>query len=121
MKEKEKEAKDAEEQEKARYNTGITYDQLARTPDDYKGEKVKFKGEVVQIMEGDGEVTMRFAVNGDYDKMILAAYDSSIVSSRVLENDKITIYGISAGLYTYESTMGASITIPSVLIDKIDQ
>ena len=30
------------------YETGITYDQLARTPDQYKGKKVKFYGKVVQ-------------------------------------------------------------------------
>ena len=28
------------------YETGITYDQLARTPDDFKGKKVKFYGKV---------------------------------------------------------------------------
>lgn len=39
---------------------------------------------------------------------------------RVIEDDYITIYGISSGLITYESTLGASITIPGVLIDKID-
>lgn len=35
-------------------DTGITYDQLARNPDDYLFEKVKFRGKVVQVMEGDG-------------------------------------------------------------------
>lgn len=34
------------------YETGITYDQLARTPDDFKGKKVKFTGKVVQVIEG---------------------------------------------------------------------
>ncbi|MBP5165460.1 MAG: toxin regulator [Lachnospiraceae bacterium] len=112
----------AREAEIARgYETGITYDQIARTPDDYKGQKVKFTGKVVQVMEGNGEVNIRFAVDKDYDKMIFAAYKSNIVTSRVLEEDVITIYGTSAGLYSYKSTFGATITIPSVLIEKIDQ
>jgi hypothetical protein len=34
------------------------------------------------------------------------------VSSRVLENDIITVMGVSAGLISYESTMGGTITIP---------
>ena len=72
-------------------------------------------------MEGDGEVQIRLAVDKDYDKILLCTYDSSIVSSRVLEDDVITIYGMSAGLYTYESTLGGHITIPLVLINKIDQ
>ena len=64
---------------------------------------------------------IRLAVDKDYDKMILCSYNSSIVSSRVLEDDVITIYGTSAGLFTYESTMGGNITVPLVFIDRIDQ
>lgn len=111
----------AEEEAKKGYDTGITYNQIARTPDDYKGKKIKFKGKVIQVMEGDGEVQIRLAVGGDYDKIIYGVYDSGIVSSRVLEDDNITIMGLSAGLLTYTSTMGGEITIPSMLIQKIDQ
>ena len=124
---KEKEEKEAAEKaereaEDAKgYETGITYDQLARTPDDYVGKKVKFYGKVVQVIEGDEEIDIRLAVDGNYDTILLGAYESSIVSSRVLEDDFITIYGLSAGLTSYESTMGGKITIPAVLIEKIDQ
>ena len=69
-------------------------------------------------MEGDGEIQIRLAVNDDYDTVLYGAYDSSIVSSRVLEDDEITIYGTSAGLISYDSTMGGKITIPAVLIDS---
>ncbi|WP_225046871.1 hypothetical protein [Lacticaseibacillus kribbianus] len=103
------------------YETGITYSQLARTPDSYEGKKVKFSGTVAQILEGDETVQARIAVNGDYDTMLYAEWPSSAVTSRVLEDDTITIYGVSTGLLTYESTMGGNITIPSVLVAKIDQ
>ena len=72
-------------------------------------------------MEGDSSIQIRFAVGDDYDTILYGEYDSSIVNSRILEDDYITIMGVSAGLLTYESTMGGNITIPSVLIDKIDQ
>lgn len=111
----------AAEEEARGYETGITYDQLARTPDDYIGKKVKFSGKVVQVIEGDDDVQIRLAVNKDYDQILFCAYDSSIVSSRVLEDDIITIYGISAGTISYQSTMGGKITIPSVLVEKIEQ
>ena len=120
-KEAEQAKKEAEEKEKKGYDTGITYDQLARTPDDYKGEKVKFKGKVVQVLEGDSTIDLRLAVNSDYDKMVYLYYPKKLVSSRVLEDDKITIYGVSEGLYTYKSTMGGHITIPIIRVDKIDQ
>lgn len=104
------------------YETGITYDQLARTPDDYYGKKVKFSGKVVQVIEGSGDdVQIRLAVNDDYDTILFGQYSSDIVSSRVLEDDYITIYGMSVGTISYESTMGGTITIPGVYIDKIEQ
>ena len=89
--------KKAEEEERRGYDTGITYDQLARTPDDFYGDKVKFYGKVIQVMEGDGETQVRIAVNDDYDKIIFGIYDSYIVDSRILEDDLITVMGTSDG------------------------
>lgn len=110
----------AEAEAKKGYETGITFKQLARTPDDYKGSKVKFSGEVVQVIEGDSEVNLRVAVNSSYDNVIFVYYPSSLTKVRVLEDDKITLYGVSEGLYTYESTMGGHITIPMVKVEKIE-
>lgn len=120
--EKEKAAKEkAEKEAKKRegYNTGITYDQLARTPDKYETDKVKFSGTVIQLIEGDDTVQIRFAVNGDYDRILLAEYDPSITDSRILEDDKLTLLGFSTGIITYESTMGGDISIPSMYVDEI--
>ena len=117
--------KKAEEQarldeEKKGFDTGITYDQLARTPDEYKGKKVKFTGKVIQVMQGQGETQLRIAVNGDYDNVIYVAYPDGITEKRILDDDNITIYGLSAGLLTYKSTMGGEITVPQILVSKID-
>ena len=117
----EEEAKKQAEKEKKGYDTGITYDNLARNPDDYKGEKVKFKGKVVQVIEGDSENQIRLAVNSDYDTILYCGYDPSIVSSRVLEDDIITVYGYSVGTISYQSTLGGTIPIPGVYVEKIDQ
>ena len=115
------EKKKKEEEEKKGYDTGITYSQLARTPDDYLAKKVKFSGKVLQVMEDGDSIGIRLAVDGDYDNVILGTFDSSIISERILEDDYITVYGLSAGIYTYESTMGASISVPSMTIDKISR
>lgn len=103
------------------YETGITYDQLARTPDQFIGQKVKFYGKVIQVIEGDSSVQIRLAVNDDYDTVLLGEYATSTVASRVLEDDHIMIYGTSIGTISYQSTMGGKITIPGVYIEKIDQ
>lgn len=118
--EEEQAKKLAEEEEKKGYDTGISYKDLARNPKDYIAKKVKFKGKVVQVMEGDGEVQIRLAVGGDYNNIIYCVYDSSIVTSRVLEDDYITVMGLSSDLITYSSTIGGEITIPSMVVQKID-
>ena len=115
------ESRQAEEKAKKGYDTGITYDQLARNPNDYIGEKIKFKGKVIQLIEDTDEIQIRLAVNSDYDTILFCSYDPSIVSSRVLEDDIITVYGTSVGTISYQSTMGGQITIPAALVDKIDQ
>jgi hypothetical protein len=103
------------------YETGITYDQIARTPDDYIGKKVKFKGEVVQVIEGNNATQMRLAVNNDYDKMVFIEMPKALTeNNRVLENDEITIYGHSVGLYSYQSTLGGNITVPGIIVDRFE-
>ena len=97
----------------------LDYDGVARNPDDYKGNKYTGSGTVLQVLESDTEVDMRVAVDGDYDNVIYLVYSPSIVDSRILEDDYVTFYGVSQGLYSYESTMGATITIPLMYVQKI--
>jgi hypothetical protein len=117
----EQKAAEAAEKERNKYNTGITYEQLSRTPDKYEGEYVKFRGKVIQVLEGDTEIQLRVAVNSNYDTILFVEYSPSIVSSRILEDDVVTLYGKSLGTITYKSTNGGPITIPAVLVDKFDQ
>ncbi|HFU5940421.1 hypothetical protein [Enterococcus lactis] len=104
----------------ADYNTGITYDALARTPDEHIGNKVTLSGEIVQVIEGDDASQYRMAVDQDYDKMVLIEVPTDQLSSRILENDLITIYGVSQGTVDYESTIGGTITVPAITVDKFE-
>lgn len=111
-----------EKEEKQGYETGITYDQLSRTPDTFLGKKVKFKGKVLQVMEGDLFVGIRLAVDSNYKNVMYVEIPEKLLeNNRILEDDVITVYGISMGLYTYKATLGQQITIPSMLVDKFDR
>lgn len=126
MKEEEQNAKaeearkEKEKQEKNKYNTNLTYDEIARNPEKTLLKNCKFVGKVVQVIEGDGINNLRVAINDNYDKVMLVEYDPSILDSRILENDNVTLYGTSLGTTSYTSTMGAKITIPAMVADKID-
>ena len=117
-KQKEKEKQEAEE--KKGYDSGITYEQLSREPNSYSGKKIKFSGKVIQVSKGEDSIRLRLAVDENYKKIILVEYNSSIVKKNVLEDDKVTISGISAGEISYKATSGATITVPGMLAKHID-
>ena len=60
------------------------------------------------------------AVDQDYDKMVLIEVPTDQLSSRILENDLITIYGASQGTIDYESTIGGTNTVPAITVDKFE-
>lgn len=108
------------EQSKNEYSADYTYDQLARNPDTYIGEKIKIAGKVLQA-ETDGSFAYaRVAMNSNYDTVIFVTYDSDLISYRLLEDDIINVYGLSLGTYSYEAVSGATITIPWINADIIE-
>lgn len=113
------------EEEKRGYDTGITFDNLSRKPDDYEGKKVKFTGEVLQVSELTNEIQIRLATKpnswGGYsDDVVYVYFSSDLISSRILEDDVITVYGVARGLHSYTTVMGAEVTLPLIEVEKID-
>lgn len=110
--------------------TKIDYESLARNPNLYIGQNFVLTGEVIQVMEDNNELTLRVNITENryeysnevyYSDTILVGYTySNNMESRVLEGDIITLYGEYLGTYTYESVVGASITVPSVYAMYID-
>lgn len=98
----------------------VDYSELARNPNQYIGKSLTYSGKVIQVIEGDTETQHRIAVGGNYDNVIYVAYPKDIVTSRILEDDYVTVYGTSLGLYTYKSTLGGNITIPALYLDRIE-
>lgn len=117
---KEAEEKAKKEKEAKGYETGITYEELARNPDKNKGKKVTFTGTVIQVIRGDGEDQFRVQVKDDYKKIIFVTYITKDGENKILENDKVIIRGISIGEITYDSTMGGKISIPGIEAHSIE-
>lgn len=97
------------------------YGEYARTPAPHIGEHIRFDGEVVQVVEGIESTKYRIAMNGNYDHMFFVTYYPNSESARVLEGDEVTVFGLFEGLYTYESTLGGEITIPSCAAENITE
>lgn len=104
--------------------TPMDYDSLARDPDTYKGKQVSVTGEVIQVQEDSSGTMYRINITeGDYGiwkDTVLVASSGTGTGTRILEDDMVTVYGVSAGLFTYTSVMGASITVPSISAEYVD-
>lgn len=95
--------------------SALTYEQVARDPDAYKGEKATFTGEVIQVMQEGDTYTLRVNVTPTsygYKDTILVLYTAKAGDQRILEDDVVTLYGAMAGMYTYKTVMGAELTVP---------
>ena len=92
----------------------ITYDDLFRNNESHLGKTVRFRGEVIQVIEESvQEFQLRVNVTrGEYfwDDTVFLWYSGP----RLLEEDLIEFVGIVNGLITYESIFGGSVTIPEL-------
>lgn len=99
-----------------------TFDQIARRPNDYIGQKAVFTGKVIQVQEIDKyNIVMRVDITkevfeySDYvswSDTIYVIYKYYSGESKVLEDDIITMYGTLEGEISYTSVLGSKITLP---------
>lgn len=96
----------------------LSYSDVSRNPDSYKGRKTVISGTVIQVQEGMlDSVTMR--VQTPYG-IWYVTYVRSEGESRILENDQITCYGECNGVETYIAVLGNQVTIPSMRMEYYD-
>lgn len=97
----------------------VAYEDLARNPENYKGQNLKFKGEVIQCDQGYGtnyygRVNVTVDEYGYYDDTIYVDFEIPEGADKILEDDIIELYGVCQGAETYTSIFGEQITIPSL-------
>lgn len=114
------EAEEEWQEELDNARTDVTYDNLMRTPDDYFGQVVQLSGTVLQTINGEGVVQQRVALYDDYDQIVLIEYSKDLPEVRLLDDDYITFTGVSFGTIEYETVLGATLEIPSILVDRIN-
>ena len=98
-----------------------SYKDVLRNPGDFRGDNISVYGKVLQKSEGWGSVVLRVGTGGYgyYDDVFWVEYSASSIAASVIEDDYITVYGECTGTHTYETVMGASVTIPSIDAEQI--
>lgn len=96
------------------------YKTIARSPDHYKGKRWHIYGKIIQSLDNDdGTFDFRIATKNDgygdyYDDVVYVKYEPAKGSEKLLEDDKVDVYGECRGDISYESTFGQKITIPAL-------
>lgn len=102
----------------------LDFNAISRDPDRYSGKYYKFSGRVLQVLEGSSwngttTVNLRVATKGRYDNVVYVVYERPDNESRILEDDRVTVYGMCDGLYSYTAVMGNTITLPSFEAESV--
>ena len=103
----------------------VSYKELAKNTDNYQGKKLKFTGQVQQVVldSESGESEYLVAVTKDeydlYDDNIYLYYEAGD-NEKIIEEDIITIYGEASGEESYTSILGEDITIPAITAAYVD-
>lgn len=98
----------------------IAYKDLARSTDKYKGTKIRFTGQIQQVVydSKEGESEYLISVTKDefdsWDDNVYVYFDASGSDSKYIEEDIVTFYGEASGEEEYTSVLGDSITIPAI-------
>lgn len=111
----EEEAKRQAEAQK--YETGLTWEQIAR--EEKVGTCGKFEGKIIQVVDNGIYKSYRVAINGDYDHVMYVTDSMNKATETLLEDDYIYFKGESLGNTTYTTVMGASVTIPAFRVHEI--
>ena len=105
------------------YRTDLTYEDLARYPDDNMFTAVSLGGRVIQVMKAQtGETQFRLAVNDDINQVILVELSDEAPKDlgRILEDDMLTVYGTAFNTIDYTTVMGDVRTVPVIIANHYD-
>ena len=107
----------------------VSYDSLARYPDDYYGQKIKIKGKVLQVIRGLDCMSYRVAMNDDYKTVVLVQWDNEYMKAfkktfsnqdgNILEDDYVIVAGVYFGMTEYTTVLGATKEIPLIVAHGI--
>jgi len=95
----------------------VPYDDLFRHNEQYIGKIIYFRGQIVQVVSGTGQnnYILRIATKENvytdwYEDVIWVNYEGP----RVLEKDKVDVWGKVKGLRSYTAVLGNEVTVPEM-------
>lgn len=112
------ESKSMSEQDFKNACVTVDYKELFRNSDDYLDKKVKFTGQIQQVVT-DSDSTGKYLISvtysdGFWDDNIYVVLDRTNTDTKFLEDDVVTFYGEASGTYTYTNAFDVGIEVPQI-------
>lgn len=105
----------------------LDYDRAVNHARDYKGTRVTFSGTVLQLLEAKesderGTFTvMRVATQDHHEGIVYVAWFRPEDARRIPEGGEVTVYGVASAKTVYETTAGATVTLPRVEAEEVER
>lgn len=101
-----------------------SFSDLARNADSLEGQRITAKGKVVQVMKTGDYYEMRINITskgyGYWTDTVYVTYFKESSSPNIIEDDIITFYGEIEGNTSYQTVLGATVTLPDIAAQYID-
>ena len=95
----------------------LSYDELARKGEFHVGERIHYIGNVLQVMEVPSSIRIDIGPINQYGTIS----DSQVVyvsridtAGRLLDKDRVEVWGTVKGIMTYTAVMGQAVTVPAI-------
>jgi hypothetical protein len=106
--------------------TGRQWAKIARAPEKYVGKAYVVYGYVTQFDSATGDDAFRANVDGvrhtdewEYETNSILSSDGNINLDDLVKDDHFRAEVLVAGEFSYESTMGADLAVPHLIITKL--
>lgn len=99
----------------------VTYDQLARTPDNFKYKPVTVSGKVTRLENSTKGAIVLLSQDDNDNSPVMVSIPTSYMptNGKILEGDELTICGYSSGTQKYDDTDGTTSEVPLIFVSKI--
>ena len=100
----------------------LSFDEMARTPQQYFMKQVRVHGRVIEIQDANNEVTIQVNISTnelDFRENILILYSRSRSEPRLFDGDVVDVRGVFRGLITYTSVLGVQLNMPAVTAEEL--
>lgn len=92
----------------------LTYNDIARNPDKYLGEKIVFTGKALQFLNSSKCTDLLVEID-DKIMYVSCGYFLNYKGDNILKDDSVTFWGQCLKQSTYKTVLGSNNTVPTVI------